>query len=410
MAFENVAFGDCNLNDPFFDSLREDYPGFDDWFRRKADQEARAYVVRDSLGGITVFLSIKEDIETDEEIGFPNPIPDAPRMKISTLKIADSHEGQRYGEGAIGIALWKWRESSARQIYATVFKKHDSLVTLLERFGFKKVSRNERGELILLKDREAIDFSDPRKAFPFVNPELRLAKYLPIEERFHDEMFQNSELKGVERPDFVLPVSNGITKMYIATPYSAERFNYAPGGLVFVYRKHDGDQKQYKSAVTGYCTLGRVTAIKKDWKQIISTEEYKKIIGNKSVYDEQTLESILKQKCNVFVLELIYDGYFGRGNNVNYRTLNDSNLWGRHPYEYDISVEGIRKLFELGRVDGQYPDIDQSRACREHHERNQAVRVPQGQMQVSGEQTGNLFDEPRHGSRRRSQGQEHHRG
>ena len=33
-------FGDINLNDPFFDSFREDYIGFDKWFNKKADEIA----------------------------------------------------------------------------------------------------------------------------------------------------------------------------------------------------------------------------------------------------------------------------------------------------------------------------------------------------------------------------------
>ena len=33
-------FADIDLNDPFFDSLKEDYPGFEEWFDRKASTKA----------------------------------------------------------------------------------------------------------------------------------------------------------------------------------------------------------------------------------------------------------------------------------------------------------------------------------------------------------------------------------
>lgn len=32
-------FGEIDLSDPFFKSLREDYLGFDEWFRRKKVQD-----------------------------------------------------------------------------------------------------------------------------------------------------------------------------------------------------------------------------------------------------------------------------------------------------------------------------------------------------------------------------------
>ena len=38
------------LKDPFFDSLREDYPGFDKWFREKAQEGRKAWVYREQSG------------------------------------------------------------------------------------------------------------------------------------------------------------------------------------------------------------------------------------------------------------------------------------------------------------------------------------------------------------------------
>ena len=32
-------FKDINLNDPFFDSLKQDYQGFETWFYKKASEE-----------------------------------------------------------------------------------------------------------------------------------------------------------------------------------------------------------------------------------------------------------------------------------------------------------------------------------------------------------------------------------
>lgn len=34
------TFAEIDLQDPFFQSLKNDYLGFEDWFRRKSDQDA----------------------------------------------------------------------------------------------------------------------------------------------------------------------------------------------------------------------------------------------------------------------------------------------------------------------------------------------------------------------------------
>ena len=38
-------FSDINLEDHFFDSLREDYKGFDNWYNKKELQGEKAYVL-----------------------------------------------------------------------------------------------------------------------------------------------------------------------------------------------------------------------------------------------------------------------------------------------------------------------------------------------------------------------------
>ena len=45
---QKLKFGKINLDDPFFDSLKEDYPGFDKWFIKKYDDEAYIIVLREN--------------------------------------------------------------------------------------------------------------------------------------------------------------------------------------------------------------------------------------------------------------------------------------------------------------------------------------------------------------------------
>lgn len=53
------TFYDINLNDKFFDSLKEDYNTFIDWFNRKLNEPV--YVVYDKNNELQGFLYIKNE-------------------------------------------------------------------------------------------------------------------------------------------------------------------------------------------------------------------------------------------------------------------------------------------------------------------------------------------------------------
>ena len=194
-----------------------------------------------------------------------------------------------------------------------------------------------------------------------IGKEAPEGKYLPIDDVFHDEMFQNSELKGVEKGDFSLPVSNGITKVYIATPSDESSFRYEPGDLVFMYRKYTGEgPKRYKSAVTSYCTVTSCIHVKSNGVPLISYSDYKHAVGNKTIYPDEKVKSLFAEKKNVFVIEMVYNGSFEKGNNVNLNTLEENGLWGEgHPYTHTLSGDDIFKILRLGKANVRYPDIHQ---------------------------------------------------
>lgn len=174
-------------------------------------------------------------------------------------------------------------------------------------------------------------------------------------------MFQYSDLKGVTKQDYSLPVSNGITKIYIATPIT--QLSYSEGDLVFIYRIHTGDGlKKYKSAVTSYCTVGKVIPIVQNKKIIVPFEKYREIVGNKSVYPDKLITEIFNKERNVYLIELIYNGYFGTGNNINLDSLRQNGLWDDkiHPYDSSLSKEQVQKIFALGNCDVQNIDFNQS--------------------------------------------------
>lgn len=147
--FEWRKFSEVNLDDHFFDELKADYEEFPIWFKKKSDAGEYALAFNDEQGvGAFVYLKREnEAIQLTDKI-----LPPIPRVKIGTLRLAERFRGMRHGEGALGVTLWKWRDDKVEDIYVTVFEKHSELISLFERFGFKCVGMNSRGECIYLRN------------------------------------------------------------------------------------------------------------------------------------------------------------------------------------------------------------------------------------------------------------------
>ena len=87
LAVKLKCFEDVDLNNTFFDSLREDYGGkdFDDWFKRKGKE--KAYVFEDQ-NGLKGFLYVKTEMPDEPDYLKVTPIlSPKKRLKIGTFKI-----------------------------------------------------------------------------------------------------------------------------------------------------------------------------------------------------------------------------------------------------------------------------------------------------------------------------------
>ena len=352
--FERKLFSDINLDDPFFDTLKEDYGGespqsFIPWFHRKASEGKKALVFEDN-DGIGAFINLKT-CEV-EEIALDNGVilPSVPRMKISTIKIDDRYRGQRIGEGALGLTLWEWRDSGSDEIYVTVFPKHETLISLLKKYGFVLVGKKENGEGVFIKDRRRLDFSDPCKAFPFLSNDIQHAGCLAIDMEYHDTMFASSELANTLQERVDISVANGLKKVYIGSPSS---LGFVVGDPVFIYRKYTGTQGRpgHKSCITTYCIATRIERIKNAGRFLRTYEYYRQIVGNKSVFDDSQLRAKYDTLNNLTLIELLYYGYFGAGNNVNWFWLKNNGCWlDSHPMSFRYNREQVDKIFQEGNV------------------------------------------------------------
>ena len=315
-SFSLKKFLDIDLNDPFFDSLKADYPvggkvkPFEVWFPEKA-QQGRTALVFDDENGIGAFVCIK--YETESIVLQDQVLPRKERCKITTMKIAERFRGQRLGEGAIGLVLWKWKDSGLDDIYVTAFDKHDLLITQLTKFGFIKVGYNPNGEGVYLRSRSSVDYSDPYKSFPFINPHFKSAGYLCVNDYYHDTLFPYSELKNTLQ--------------------------------------------------TSFCIVTNVIAAKRNGKFLLNFNELLARIGNKSVYDERELRTKYDNDKNMFVVELLYYGYFGEGHNINMDTLENKGYWssshgGVYPALIRLTPGEFKQILREGNINVNNVIID----------------------------------------------------
>lgn len=350
-------FAEIQLDDPFFDSLKADYPGtpnstgFVDWFKKKSADGATALVFEDQVG-VGAFVAIKNEEDKLELQG--NTLPNKKRLKISTFRIAERYRRQRIGEGAIGLLLWKWQQSDTEEVYVTIFEKHFTLISQFERFGFKKCGVNLNGESVFIKSRNLIDFSDPYKSFPFIRDNFDYAGYIIIDDNYHDTMFAYSELANTVMLQDKIgnSVSNGLSKIYVG---QARQSHYKIGEPVLIYRRYtQGTGKRYRSCVTSFCVVTDIIQAKSNNRYLMTFDELKNRISNKSVFSEDELLSKYTDFRNLMVIELLYYGYFGAGNNVNMDWLANNGFWAaqsQYPTEVRLTVAQFKKVLMEGNID-----------------------------------------------------------
>ncbi|WFR55399.1 hypothetical protein QA584_17510 [Anaerocolumna sp. AGMB13025] len=351
--FQWEKFSNLNLNDTFFDSLKKDYPEFVDWFNRKSINGEETLVFKDDYG-IGAFLYLKDE---EEPLELNNQIlPSIKRVKIGTLRLSERQRGIRLGEGALGVALWKWQEKQVDEIYVTVFDSHVTLIRLFERFGFTCVGLNNRGERVYIKSRKNLDYSDSYKSFPFISSNFTVAGIIPIYEDYHDKLFPYSELKGNSKEVEEEVAGNGITKIFIATPSSLMHYNV--GEPVGIYRISQIPPKTYKSVITSYATITKVITVKSNNYCYYPLDSYIDLSGNKTIYSQKELTDIYMQNKTVVVLEMVYNGYFGKGHNITHNELQSNGLFETYPYNIEYTKNEFIRILEMGDTNVQNVIID----------------------------------------------------
>lgn len=149
---KNKLLKEINYNDTFFDSLRNDYYNFNNWFITKQNNNERAYVTYKN-NKLTSFLLLKIENEEEQYLDFIKPFSKNKRLKICTFKVIDINKN--IGKEFIKIIENYAKKNNINEIYITINPKHKELINFIEKYNFiyytDKSAKDSKGNIILEK-------------------------------------------------------------------------------------------------------------------------------------------------------------------------------------------------------------------------------------------------------------------
>jgi len=301
LSVKKEYFGNIDLSDKFFDSLKTDYVGFKKWFNNKADEPV--YICK-SDEQIMAFLYLKVEDETENYSDITPPFSKKRRLKVGTFKV--SLNGYKIGERFVKIIFDNASRFQVEEIYVTVFNKtieQQRLIKLLEDYGFKSYGQKTTSsgtELVYTRDFDkTVCLENPKVTYPFVSVEGDIF-IVPIYPEYHTDLFPDSILKTESPEDYVEnePFRNAISKVYISR--SIER-DLSPGDVIIFYRTGG----YYKGVVT---TIGVVESIVTDIK---NEQHFINLCKKRSVFtDKELAEHWNYSRNRPFIVNFLYVSSF----------------------------------------------------------------------------------------------------
>lgn len=346
----HVADVDAHMidhNEPFFDSLRDGYPEFNDWWRKCIKQRRPCWVVydNDELAGLIV--------RKDETADDTDAITKAEKiLKVCTFKVSPAKRGVKLGELLLKQVLWFAQTNRYDLAYLTTYADQQSLMSLLEYYGFRRAGTKANGEFIYERAFSADPLSAPngrarfdvaREHYPrFVATGVR-AFGVPIKEKYHDTLFpdlwiprQADLFSGLLAP-LARPgrPGNTIRKVYLCRAPS----NLGPAGSILFFYKGASDEPPSQS-VTAIGILESVTFAR-------STRDLMQLAGGRSVYSEDALAAWRATPARpVKVLNFLLAAYIQPA--VSMTELRDMSVIAGSPPQsiFEIREPRIRRLLE----------------------------------------------------------------
>lgn len=284
------------LSSTFFDSLRDGYPPFDDWFRQKARENRKAWVYRgetDALGALCIY-----DVQTDEIITDQEQRLEGKALKLCTFKVGQSVRGRKIGELFLKAAFRYATENVCGHIFIHAdAERHAYLVNLLVDFGFDEVG-SYGSDRVYVKhhpvnapEAEGISALEyVQRFYPHYQAGHHVQKFLvPIQQGFHQILFP--DYHALQPLLFATrgSVGNAIKLAYLCHAASKQ---IRPGDILLFYRSGD------EQAVT---SLGVVD----QFAELCDAASIAALVSRRTVYSIKEIEDMATRPTKVILFRLI---------------------------------------------------------------------------------------------------------
>jgi L-amino acid N-acyltransferase YncA len=337
------TFGELDINDPFFDSLKASYTGFEDWFARKSKEEL--YIVEDGAK-ISGMIYLKS--EPGPVLDVNPPLPNLRWMKVGTLKIEG--RGTKLGERVLKKIFDTALSEEIDGIYVTVFDVHAELIRLFERYGFYRAGTKttESGEELVYVRRLDQMSGDRLRDYPFMHVQNKRAWLLAVYPEYHTQLLPDSILNNEPR-EIVRDVShtNTIHKVYIG---KIPLTRMGPGDPVVIYRTSDKKAPAYyRSVVSSVCVVEEVKR-KKDFADI---DAYLMYASPHSVFSKEVLREKYLEGDRLYIARMTYNVALNR-RITRGRLLEDGVVTEQPRWDLrELTMTQFRQILHMGDVDAR---------------------------------------------------------
>jgi GNAT superfamily N-acetyltransferase len=292
------------LDGDFFDSLREGYKGFDDWFRSKAKDGRRTWLYRGReqfgcVSALCIYAIQVDEIITDEGFILPGR-----SLKLCTFKVAEEVRGRKVGELLLKAAFRYASDNKLENIFVhTNSEGQEFLVKFLQEFGFELAGRYSETEDVYVKKHPVIappkgsesETSYLIKYFPHYLSGSQVRKHLvPIQPHYHELLFPDYEYADQQVSLFSpaecdVFVGNSIKQAYLC---HSNTNKVSPGDVLLFYRSQDL-QAVTSVGVVEYCS------------RLSTVDEIIRLVKRRTVYSYSEIAALSEEPTKVILFRLV---------------------------------------------------------------------------------------------------------
>ncbi|WP_303644211.1 GNAT family N-acetyltransferase [uncultured Parabacteroides sp.] len=284
---------EINKNQPFFESLRQSYDGFDKWFQKCATDKRKCWCIEDGDSNVVAICIYKH--EQDARLTDNGEIIHGRILKLCTFKVDPKARGKKLGERLLYIAFDYCVKNDLDWVYLHTFgEEQKTLVGLCTDYGFSCLGKYKQDDVYIkpmkLRDDDCNSLESLIKYYPYFQDNESVQKFIiPIQPQFHEDLFPDfSNMKGTlfEKDQSLYTCQgNTIKKAYLC---HAKIKTIRKGDIILFYRSKDRKSIQCMGIV----------------EDVLFSENIDEVfpaIAKRTVYKYSDIQNILKKRTLVIL-------------------------------------------------------------------------------------------------------------